>query len=280
MGIVIGYFIFFRVGPETPKIAIIDIPFTIITEDSAFVISAFLDYARQRDDIKGVVIKLNSPGSSGAAGEQVYRETRKLREKKPVVIAIGDLTASGAYKWSLGANYTYAKSGSWVGSVGVFITFPGPLIPTTPDDQIISTGPGKLTAGGRRQFVRILEQLKENFYQTVVSERGEKLRLSREQLMEARIYNGNEAARLGLVDAVGGDSEAIEKAASLAGISDYGFVDVNTEVFRIFTEKFVRIFEPLFEATAETSSVGDMLSLMAVSRGTGTGDPSSPLDPL
>ena len=117
VGVGVGYAVFFHIYPGKPKIGVIDIPFTIIDEDSAFVISFFLDYARRRDDIKAVVIKLSSPGSSGAAGEQVYRETSSLRKKKPVVISIVDLATSGAYKWSLGANYTYAKAGSWVGHV-------------------------------------------------------------------------------------------------------------------------------------------------------------------
>ena len=280
VGVGVGYAVFFHIYPGKPKIGVIDIPFTIIDEDSAFVISSFLDYARRRDDIKAVVIKLSSPGSFGAAGEQVYRETSNLRKEKPVVILIGDLATSGAYKWSLGANYTYARAGSWVGHVGVFITFPGPLIPPTPDERIISTGPQKLSGGGsRRDFLRILDQAKENFYQTVAAERGDKLRLSREDLLQARIYNGNEAVRLGLVDAVGGDTDAIEKAASLAGISDYDLVNVNVEVFRIFNEEFARIVEPLepfLEGAGGGPSLSDITSLLA--QPAGTGDFGHPVD--
>lgn len=280
VGVGVGYAVFFHVYPGKPKIGVIDIPFTIIDEDAAFVISSFLDYARRRDDIKAVVIKLSSPGSFGASGEQVYRETSSLRDEKPVVISIGDLATSGAYKWSLGANYTYARAGSWVGHVGVFITFPGPLIPPAPSERIISTGPQKLSGGGsRRDFLRILDQAKENFYQTVAAERGDKLRISREDLLQARIYNGNEAVRLGLVDAVGGDTDAIEKAASLAGISDYGLVDVNVEVFRIFNQKFARIVEPvesLLNGIESRPGLADVTDLFA--RPGGTGDPAHPVD--
>ena len=261
-GIAIGYFVFFGLYPGKPKIAIIDIPFTVLTEDSAFVISSYLDFARREDDIKGVVIKLNSPGSVGAAGERLFLETRKLREEKPVVIAIGDLTASGAYMMSLGANHTYASPGSWVGSIGVFITFPGGSIPGTPDERIISTGPQKLSGGGsRRDFVRILDQLKKNFYQMVAAERGDKLRISPEEVLSAKIYNGNEAVRLGLVDSIGGESEAIEKAASLAGVSGYELVDVNTEVARIFAKKLRRIIEPLAPA-GDQSGLANIGTLM------------------
>ena len=283
IGIVIGYFVFFEVFPGKPKIGIIDIPFTVLTEDSVFTIDAFLDYVRERDEIKGVVIRLNSPGSIGSAGEQLFQETRRLREEKPVVIAMGDLVTSGAYMWSLGANHTYANPGSWVGHVGVFIDFPAgfaPLVPRPPDEGVISTGPKKLTFGAsRRDFVAMLDQLKENFYQMVVAERGDTLRLSRQQVLEARIYNGNEAVRLGLVDEVGGESEAIRKAAALAGISNYDLVDVNTEVFRIFNEKFMRIVEPLgpllISAVAERGSV-DVPTLVGLPED--TGDTSHPLD--
>ena len=131
-GAVVGYFVLVGVYPGKPKIGVIDIPFTVLNENSSFVISAFLDYTRQNDDIMAVVIKLSSPGSTGVHGEQVYLETRELREEKPVVIAMGDIVASGAYLWSMGASYLYAKPGSWVGSVGAFIAFPFPSIPEVP----------------------------------------------------------------------------------------------------------------------------------------------------
>ena len=275
-GIAIGYFVFFDVYPGKPKIGIIDIPFSVITDDSAFVFTAYLDFARQNDDIKAVVIKLNSPGSFGAAGEQMYRETRKLRETKPVVIAMGDVAASGAYEWALGANYTYAKSSSFVGSVGVFLNFrrPIPSIPAVPDESVIRTGPSKFLGTSVRDLFGVIDQAGENFYQQVLAERGDKLRLSREEILEARIYNGNEAVRLGLVDAVGGDTEAIEKAASLAGISNYGLVDVNTEVSRIFIQKFVHIFGPLLGPPGGDPGMADINTLLALSGGKGTGDTS------
>ena len=268
VGIVIGYFVFFEVYPGRPKIAVIDIPFTVITDDSAFVIDAFLDYARERDDIKGVVIKLNSPGGGAAASEQLFVETRKLREEKPVVIAMGDIVASGAYMMSMGANFMYARPSTFVGSVGVVLSFPGPLLPSLPDEQVITTGPFK-RGSARRHFISATDQLKQGFAQMVITERGDKLRLSREELLDAQIFPGIEGVRVGLVDAIGGDTDAIEKAADLAGISNYDLVDVNTEVFRILNQKLARILEPLFDLTGSQPGVGDVRSLMAPPTGTG-----------
>ena len=275
VGIVVGYFVFFEVYPGKPKIGIIDIPFTVITDDSAFVIDAFLDYARERDDIKGVVIKLNSPGGGAAASEQLFVETRKLREEKPVVIAMGDIVASGGYMMSMGANFMYARPTTFVGSVGVVLSFPGPLLPSLPNEQVITTGPFK-RGSARRHFISVTDQLKQGFAQMVITERGDKLRLSREELLDAQIFPGIEGVRVGLVDAIGGDTDAIEKAADLAGISGYDLVDVNTEVFRLFNERLARILKPLFDLTGSQPGVGDIRSLMAPP--TSTGDAGQFLD--
>ena len=247
IGVGVGYAVFFHVYPGKPKIGIIDIPFTVITDDSAFVISSFLEYARDRDDIKGVVIKLNSPGGGAAASETLFQEVRRFREEKPVVVSMRDIVASGAYMMSMGANYTYARPTSFVGSVGVVLSFPGPLLPSQPNEQVITTGPFK-RGSNRRHFVAATDQAREAFAQIVLTERGERLRMSREQLLEAQIYPGVEGVRLGLVDAIGSDIDAVEKVAELSGVSDYDLVDVNTEVFRIFNQRLARIIEPLMFA--------------------------------
>ena len=144
---------------------------------------------------------------------------------------------------------------------------------------MIRTGPSKFLGTTVRDFLGIIDQSKENFFQQVVAERGDKLRISREELLKARIYNGNEAVRLGLVDSVGGDTEAIEKAASLAGISNYELVDINTEVFRILNKKLWRTLEPLeplFTSAGDQQVLTQIRSLMTPS--SGTGDNSRPLD--
>ncbi len=266
LGILIGSLVFFFAGPGRPKIGVIDIPFTVINDDSSFVISAFLDYARYNDSIKAVVIRLNSPGGGAAASEQLYYQTRKLREKKPVVVVMTDIVASGGYMMSMGASYTYAKPSSLVGSVGVIMTFPGEFIPSPPREQVMPTGPFKLSGGGRRHFVSLTDQLKQSFAHIVISERGSKLKLSRNELLEAKIYSGVESANSGLVDALGGDGDAMEKAAQLAGVSNYGLVDVNTEVFRAFSQQVKRIVEPLL-SDSDGAASSAMMGLIREAQG-------------
>lgn len=276
VGVGVGYAVFFHVYPGKPRIGVIDIPFTVLTDDSAFVISSFLEFARDRDDIKAVVIRLNSPGGGAAASERLYQEVRSFREKKPVVISMTDIVASGAYMMSMGANYTYAEPTTFVGSVGVVLSFPGPLLPSQPDEQVITTGPFK-RGSSRRHFIAATDQVKNSFAQMVISERGSKLRLSREELLNALIYPGMQGVRLGLVDAIGSETDAIEKAADLAHISGYDLVDINTEVFRIFNEKLARILKPLFDLEADQgrSVLAGLMAPSSVPRD--TGDASQPL---
>ena len=237
LGIILGSIVFFNVWPGKPKIGVINIPFTVITNRSAFQISALLEYARVEDSIDGVVITISSPGGGAAASEELFFETAKLREKKPVVVVMNDLVASGGYMMALGANYIYAKPSSFIGGIGVILSPVPPLIPRPPNERDVLTGPFKAQGGDRRHFVSLTDQLKQAFAQLVFTQRGDRLTMPLAEVTQGHIYSGIEGVRLGLVDAIGGRTEAIEKSASLAGISGYDLVDINTEVSRIINEK-------------------------------------------
>ncbi|MDE2837180.1 MAG: S49 family peptidase [Chloroflexota bacterium] len=244
LGIAAGALTFVYASPGKPQIGIIDIPFTVITEDSAYVIGRMLDYAREDDSIQAVVIKLTSPGGGAAASEQLYLETRRLRAEKPVVVVMNGLVASGGYMMSMGTSHLYVKPSSLVGNVGV-VSGADPLIPPVPGEDVVFSGPHKLDGASRRDWIGMVDQLKSAFAQTVISERGERLRISRDELVEARIYSGLDAVRLGLADDIGSDRDAIQKAGELAGVSNYGLVDVNLEVQIEVFEELARILEPL-----------------------------------
>ena len=107
------------------------------------------------------------------------------------------MVASGGYLMSLGANYTFAKSGSLVGSVGVILSRSGPLIPNPPDEAGATTGPFKLTGGDRRHWIGLTDGLKQAFVNTVLTERGDKLRTSAEEIGKARIYSGIDGGQAG-----------------------------------------------------------------------------------
>ena len=245
LGVAAGYLVFFNVYPHQPKIGIIEIPFTVITSRSASTISSYLEFARKDNSIKGVVILLNTPGGAASASERLFFETRKLRDEKPVVIVMGDLVASGGYMMSMGANYLYANPSSLVGNIGVIISFPGPLIPPPPRENIVITGPSKLFGGNRRDWLTMADEMKRSFGGLVAMERGSRLKLRQDEVLTGRIWSGIEGKNLGLIDAIGSETEAIEKAASLAGISNYGLVNVNAQVLRKSNETLRWVFDPL-----------------------------------
>ena len=267
VGLLAGYFIFFNLAPGKPQIGVITIPFTVINEDSAFVINSYLKYARQQPRIKGVVVTLTSPGGGAASSERLYIESTKVRAEKPIVMVLNGLVASGGYMMAMGANYTYVKTSSLVGNVGV-ISFAGPVLPSVPPEDLVVTGPSKLSGSTRREWIGMVDLLKQSFAQMVISERGDNLKITLEELTEGRLYAGVEAVKLGLADAIGDDTDAIEKAARLAGISNYELVDVNTEVDRLFVQKIRRIF-----ASSESGQGGldltDALAIISLSQDEG-----------
>ncbi len=258
LGIAAGLLIFVYVFPGTPKIGVIEIPYTVISDNSAYVMSEYLNYARRDDSIKAVVIKLSTPGGGAAASERLYIETRRLREEKPVVIVMNGLVASGGYMMSMGASHTFAQSSSLVGNVGV-VAFAGPPIYPTPNENLVVTGPYKSGGSSRREWVGSIDQLKDSFAHMVISERGDRLRMTKDELVQGRIYPGLDAVRLGLADDLGGDADAFEKAAELAGISNYGLVDVNLEVLR----RVVKDIRDVYNFEADDTGASPALAVLA-----------------
>ena len=235
-----------------------------------------LNYARRNDSIKAVVVKLTTPGGGAADSERLYLEMARLREEKPVVIATGWISASGGAMMSMGANYVFAESSSFVGSIGVVV---GLARPQPPGELLISSGPAKLTGGTNRTFTAMMEFLKDTFIDTVISERGDRLKMTEAQLAEARLYVGLEAVQLGLIDAIGSESDAVEKSADLAGVSNYDLVNVNERVLREFVLQQERIFDTSVsdQSEFEMSDVASLRAMTSAARGTDgqTGTPAN-----
>jgi protease-4 len=173
-------------------------------------------YARDHAHVKAVVMVLNSPGGTVTDTESVYMELAKLRETKPVITMIEGMAASGAYYLTAGSDYVLAKPSSMVGNVGVI-----GYAPSTPSvaEDIYSTGPYKLSGSPRDSYMREMEMLKEGFLQAVLLGRGEALKVGPEVILRGQIWPGAEALRMGLVDELGTQSRAFEKAAQMAHIA-------------------------------------------------------------
>jgi len=223
LGLVLGVLIAIPVIPK-PNIATINISGEIVEQAYADDILDMLRYVRNDDSIKAVVLQINSPGGLANAVEPIYLDLLRLRQQKPVVTSIGMVGASGGYYIAVASNFIYAEPTSQIGNIGAWTSLPRP---EELDEDIITTGPFKATGGSRRKAISTLATLKQQFVTAVMSQRGNRLKLSEEELSQAGIYSGVESLKYGLIDDIGTITDAIAKAASLAGVRNYEVVGLH-----------------------------------------------------
>jgi protease-4 len=207
---------------------------TDIYAESADLVLAQIEEARADPSIKAVVLKIDSPGGEVAATQMLYMELQTLRREVPVVGSIDGVAASGAFYTAMATDPIYAKPSSTVGNVGVWGFIPPDL---GVNEIILASGPFKLTASNRDEFLRWIEGIRLEFLETVFSQRGERMNVSRVELSQGLAYQGREAARLGLIDGLGSESEAIRTAAQKAGIAHYQVIDLQERVIDELAEE-------------------------------------------
>lgn len=186
-----------------------------------------IQYAYNNKRIKAVVLIVDCPGGTVNDTELGFLELNRLREKKPVVAIVQGLSASGAYYVPMAADAILANPSAMIGNVGVIGHLPAvPMIL----EELYSTGPYKLWGQSRDSYVRQIEVMKEGFLEAVQFGRGDKLSLSPEEISRGDVYTANEALRLGLIDAIGSQSDAIDLAAKKAHIANYHTVRLDEEL--------------------------------------------------
>lgn len=222
LGLALGGLISVLVIPR-PYIATITVSGPILNQAYADDILDMLQYAQRNHRIKAVVLRIDSPGGGASTTEQIYLDVLRLREQKPVVVSIGTIAASGGYYIAAAANFIYAEPTSQIGSIGAFVSLPKP---EELEEDIGASGPFKATGGSRRKIIGHLEMVRQEFVDAVRSQRGDRLKLSEEELSRAEIHVGVESLRYGLIDEIGTRNAAIEKAASLARLKNYGVVEL------------------------------------------------------
>lgn len=182
--------------------------------------------AKNSPDIRAVVIVMTSPGGTVTDTESVYREIMSLRKTKPVVTVIEGMAASGGYYVASGSDYIIAKASSEIGNIGVIGTLPQePIV----YEDVYSTGPYKIWGMPRDTFSRELEMLKIGFLEVVKLGRADRLKLADEIILRGEVYSGSDALKYGLIDRLGSQTDAEEKAAELAGIRHYRVMDLYDE---------------------------------------------------
>lgn len=221
LGLVVGLLVApvaFNVGSTAPgTVAVIPIEGGI-DGASASGVSAQLKKARSDPSIDAVVLVSNSPGGGASASETLYLEVSRTAEQMPVVASVDAMAASGAYYAVAPADHIYTKPSSLVGSVGVFVTTPAD---PQPIDEVVASGPKKLSGGNERDWSYKTESLRRAFVGAVFASRGDELTISRTELSEANLFTGAQAVTNGMADEIGGSGEAIREAARRAGLDDY-----------------------------------------------------------
>lgn len=223
-----------------PKVGVIRLNYDIFSA-TAYEIVAQLDYAREQGDVKAVVLIINSPGGSAAYSEELYLAVLAARQTMPVVASIDLLAASGAYYMAAAADEIYAKPTSNIGSVGVIAFLPTEVYI---EEDLLTTGPYKAFGGTRDGAVRQIERAKFAFLQAIAVGRGERLKISLEELSRAEIYTGIQAWEHGLVDDLVATEEAIRRAAALAGVKNYQVVELYPLTFGEEAEYFFGSYQP------------------------------------
>ncbi|MDD9340835.1 MAG: signal peptide peptidase SppA [Providencia heimbachae] len=203
-------------GPQTPGIA------------GGDTIAAQIRDARLDDNIKAIVLRVNSPGGSVSASDLIRSELASFRAAgKPVVVSMGGMAASGGYWISTPANYIIASPSTLTGSIGIFgviNTFENSLESIGVYTDGVSTSPLadiSLTKGISPQFADMMQITIENGYETfigLVAQSRHKTPAEIDKIAQGRVWIGQDALKNGLVDQLGDFDDAVMKAAELAKI--------------------------------------------------------------
>jgi protease IV len=215
---------------------------------------------RYRDDksIKAVVVRIESPGGVVAPSQEIYSELKKLGEKKPIVVSMGSVAASGGYYVACPAKVIYANPGTITGSIGVVMemaNLEGLLEWMKIKNVTIKSGKFKDIGSSSRPMTedekKLLQDFVNNVHQQFEAAVAEGRKLEPEKVHEianGSIYTGEQAKALGLVDELGDLWDAIAKAAELGGIEGEPKVVWPPEE----VPPFLKAFGAWFHGVAET----------------------------
>ena len=214
----------------------------------------------ENDKVKAVVFRINSPGGSANASDEILFEMQQLKKKKPVVVSFGDYAASGGYYIAMAADKIYAEPNTLTGSIGVFGMIPyfkeianknglsSHAVNTNANSNMYSPING-LTPGGVSMMTKSVEQTYKRFVHFVSQNRKK----SFEQIDEVgggRVWSGKRAKQIGLVDELGSLNDAINYAAKQAKLKDFNVAPYPKKV-----SEFEQLFKDMEENEISTKLI-------------------------
>lgn len=206
-----------------------------------------LQEARKNEDVKAIVLRIDSPGGSALTSDLIWREIEVTKKVKPVVVSMGNYAASGGYYIACNADKIFAESNTITGSIGVFGILPN----FTPLANKLGINTEQVetheNSANYSPFVPIDEKFKaftlenvETIYKTFVTHvaQGRKMTFAEvDAIAQGRVWSGSEAVKIGLVDKIGGLNDAIAEAARIAKIKSY-----STQNYPEYEKSFDELF--------------------------------------
>ena len=216
-----------------------------------------INEARNNDDVKAVVLRIDSPGGNALTSDLIWREIELTKKVKPVVVSMGNYAASGGYYIACNATKIFAENNTITGSIGVFGILPNFSGLTNKMGIHSEQVKTHENSGNYNPFAPIDEKFKvvttegvEQIYKTFVSHvaQGRKMTFAQvDAIAQGRVWTGSDAIKIGLVDKIGGLNDAIQEAARLAKITSY-----TTQNYPEYKKNFEDLFENLpFAKTKE-----------------------------
>lgn len=226
--------------PIGEKVALVRIEGPII--DSKNAVEEIKDYTKD-SSVKAIVLRVDSPGGAVAPSQEIYEEVRKAANKKPVVVSMGSIAASGGYYISSPATRIFANPGTLTGSIGVIMEIPnieGLMNKVGIKTDVIKSGRHKDIAsvfrGRSKEEKEILQAVLDDVHEqfiTAVADGRKMIPDDVKKLADGRVFTGRQAQKIGLVDELGNLEDAIKAASKLAGIKGEPEVVTKKEKFSL-----------------------------------------------
>jgi protease-4 len=220
-------------------------------------LSAALRKVREDSTIKAIVLRINSPGGSALASEIIWRETLLMKNKKPFIVSMGDVAASGGYYIAVNADTIVAEPNTITGSIGVFgllFNAEGLMKTVGVNVSTVNTNSHSDIGSPLRKmdtFERsIIQKGVEDIYQTFINHvaEGRKMTVAQvDSIGQGRVWSGENAKSIGLIDVFGGLDDAILIAAGKAKLTNYRIVKYPEK------DKYTEMFEKLMDDSEETA---------------------------
>ena len=221
---------------------------------------------REDSSIKGIVLRIDSPGGAVGPSQEIYKEVLKTTERKKVVASMGGLAASGGYYIACAANKVFANPGTITGSIGVimaFSHFEELMKKLGLKTTVIKSGKFKdagspvreLTEEEKKILQSVSDDIHGQFIEAVANGRNLKIELVKE-LADGRIFSGRQAKESGLIDELGTLEDAISYATKLAGIKDKAKIVQERKEKNLFLRLFKEDFSSLIPSPLNTKFLG------------------------